>query len=87
MLKKSVQGALKMPSRSNSIKFISYNNGNEVVDKLVESILSRYGGNFETSMRGSYLIFESVQLLYYKCNEVNFKCGGSYIGSPYCIKK
>ena len=72
-----------MPSRSNSIKFISNNNGNEVVDKLFESILSRYRGNLEASMRGSYLIFESFQPLYYKCNKVNFKCGGSYIGSPY----
>ena len=24
--------------------------------------------------------------MYYKCNKINFKCGGSYIGSPDCLK-
>ena len=38
-------------------------------------------------MRGSDFIFESVQLLYYKCLEKNFKRGGSHIDSPDCIKK
>ena len=41
----------------------------------------------ETSMRGSNFIYESVQLLYYKCHKINFKRGGSYIDSPDCIKK
>ena len=38
-------------------------------------------------MRGSNFIFDSVQLMYYKCHKVNFKRGGSYIGSPDWIKK
>ena len=25
--------------------------------------------------------------MYYKCYKVNFKCGGSYVGSPVWIKK
>ena len=73
-----------MHSRSDSIKFTSYNDANEVVD---ESLRSRYQGNLETSMRGRDFIFESVQLLYYKCLEKNFKRGGSHIDSPDCIKK
>ena len=33
-------------------------------------------------MRGSDFIFDSVQLMYYKCHEVSFKHGSSYIDSP-----
>ena len=33
-------------------------------------------------MRGSDFIFDSVQLMHYKCHKVNFKCGGSYAASP-----
>ena len=36
----------------------------------------------ETSMRASDVIFDSVQLLHYKCHKINFKRGGSYIDSP-----
>ena len=53
-----------MHSRSNNIKFTSYNDANEVVDEHFESLRSRYQGNLETSMRGSDFIFDSVQLMY-----------------------
>ena len=36
-------------------------------------------------MRGSDFLFESVQVMYYKCHKVN--SSGSYIGSPDWIKK
>ena len=32
-------------------------------------------------MKGKDFIFDSVQLMYYKCHKVNFKCSGSYIVS------
>ena len=38
-------------------------------------------------MRGSDFIFDSVQLMYYKCHKVNLKHGGSYIDFPDWIKK
>ena len=38
-------------------------------------------------MKGSNSIFDSVQLMYYKCHRINFICGGSYIDSPDWIKK
>ena len=68
-----------MHSRSNNIKFTSYIDANEVVDKLFQSLLSRYQGNLETSMRGSEFMFDSVQLMHYKCHKANFKCGDLYI--------
>ena len=72
-----------MHSRSDNIKFISYNDANEVVHELFHSLRSRYQGNLETSMRGSDFIFDSIQLMYYKCH---FRRGASYIDSPDWIK-
>ena len=43
--------------------------------------------NLETSLKGSDFISDSVQLMYYKCHNVNFKRNGSYIDSPDSIKK
>ena len=60
-----------MHSKSNNIEFMSYDNVNEVVNELFESLLSRYRIGLETSMRGSDLIFDSVQLLHYKCHKIN----------------
>ena len=76
-----------MHSTSDNIKFTHYSRANEVVDELFESLRSRYQGNLETSMRESDFIFDSVQLMYYKCHKVDFICGGSYIDSPDWIKK
>ena len=70
-----------MHSRSNNIKFTSYNDAYEVFDEHFDSLHSRYQGNLEPSMTGSDFIFDSVQMMYYKCYKVNFRRGGSYIHS------
>ena len=70
-----------MHSKSNNIKFTSCNDANEVVNELFDSLCSRYQRNLETSMRVSDFIFESVQLMHYKCHKVKFRRGGSYIDS------
>ena len=49
-------------STSDSIKFRTYNNINEVVNELFESLRSKYQDNLETSMRRSNFIFDSVKL-------------------------
>ena len=65
-----------MYSKSNNIKFRFYNDVNEVVVELFESLSSRYQRTLETSMEGSEFIFDPVQLMYYRCHRVNFKRGG-----------
>ena len=37
-------------------------------------------------MRGSDLIFDYIDSLYYKCHIIHLKCGKSYINSPVQIK-
>ena len=74
-------------SRSDNIKFTSYNDMNKVVDKLFDLFSATYQVNLETSMRGNDFIFDSVQKMYYKCHKLNFRRGGSYIDYPDQIKK
>ena len=76
-----------MHSNSDNMKFTSWDDANEVVDELPKSLRSKYQETLETSMKGSDFIFDSIQLLYYKCHKNFFKRDGSYIDSPDWIKK
>ena len=49
-----------MYTASENIKCTSYNDVNDVVNKLFESLLSRYQDNLETSIRGSDFVVDSV---------------------------
>ena len=53
----------------------------------MKSLRAKYQDGLEKSMKGSDFIFDSVQLMYYKCHKVNFKRVGSYIDSQNWIKK
>ena len=75
-----------MHSKSNNIKYTSYNDASKVVDEIFDLLRSRYQENWEKSMRVSDFIFDSVQLIYYKCHKVNFRRYCSYIDSLGLIK-
>ena len=49
-----------MHSSSSNIKFTPYSDANDVIDKLFQSLLSKYQENLETSMKGTDFIFDSV---------------------------
>ena len=57
----------------NSLKFASYREANEVVNELFKSRRSKYQDRLETPIKGNDFIFDSDQLMYFKCHEVNFK--------------
>ena len=59
-----------MHTKSNNIEFMLYDNADEVVNSLFESLLFRYQVDLETSMRVSDFIFDSVQILYYRCHKI-----------------
>ena len=48
-----------------------YENADEVIKELFESLLNRYPIGLEMSMRGSDYIFDYVHLLYCKCHKIN----------------
>ena len=56
---------------SKSDKFMIYDNADEVVDELLESLLNVYQFGLERSMRSSDIIFDCVHLLYYKYYKIN----------------
>ena len=60
---------------------MTYDNADEGIEKLFESLLSKYQIGLETSMRDSDFIFGCVYSLYYNCQKINFKQGDSYIDS------
>ena len=77
----------KMQSKSDNVKFTSYNYANKVIAEVFDSLRLRYQGNLDTSMKGSEFIFDSAPLMHYKCHRVNFRRDGSYTDSPDWIKK
>ena len=48
---------------------------NEIIEELFDSLKNRYHNNSE-SIKGSKFLFDYVQLLSYKCHEINPNCGG-----------
>ena len=61
-------------SDSNHTEFIVlYDNVNEFLKEVLESLLSRYQIHLETPMRASDFIFDTVRLMHYRCHKVNFR--------------
>ena len=59
---KDAQEERVLHSKSENVKFTSYDDANELVGELFESLRSRYQSNLETSMQGSEFTFDSVLL-------------------------
>ena len=76
-----------MHASSDNIKFKPYSDANNVIDKLFKTLRSKFQVNLITSVRGSDFIFDSVQLMCYKCHRVKFIAGGLHLVSSYRIKK
>ena len=86
MSSKDTEEERVMHSNSGNLKFTSYNDTNEVVNRLLESLCSKYQDSLETSMKGDDFTFDSAEKMHYKYHKVNFKCSGSYIDYPNRIK-
>ena len=54
----------------------------EVAENLIMSILQKYQDNLQNKMKGSDLIFNGINYLYYDLNRITISKGGSYIESP-----
>ena len=59
----------------------------DIIDEFFESLLQRYQEGLEESMKGSKVIFDSVNLLYYHLQKTRLKrTGSSYIDSQEWLK-
>ena len=52
-----------------------------VLEEPFDSLFSSYKIDLKTKIRGSDLVFDCVDLLFYKCNKINLNHGGSCIDS------
>ena len=47
-------------SKSDNIEIMTYDNANEIIEAIFQSLLSRYQISLETSIKGSNFVFDSV---------------------------
>ena len=73
-------------SKSDNTEIMMGSETDEIIDKLLKSILQRYQKNLEESMRGNEFVFDSVNSLYYKLYKISLNRGGSYIDYPKWLK-
>ena len=73
-------------TKSGNIEMMIGNETNEVIEELFDSLLQKYQKGLEESMKGSKLIFDSVDLLYYNFLKISLNRGGSYTDSPNWLK-
>ena len=59
-----------MHSNSDNIEIMIYDKADEVIESLLESLLSRYQIGLETSMKFSDSICDCVHSLYCKCQKI-----------------
>ena len=50
-----------MHASSDNLKFTTDSDANDVIEKPFKSLFLKYRDNLETSMKGSDLVFDSVQ--------------------------
>ena len=71
-----------MFTRSIPEEFMIGSETEEVVEKLIMSILQKYQDNLQNKMKGSDFIFNGINYLYYDLNRITTSKGGSYIEYP-----
>ena len=71
-------------SKSDIIEIMIGNNTNENINERVSSFLIRHQIGLETSMEGSYFIFDSIDGMHYKCHKIRLNRVGLYIDDPDC---
>ena len=73
-------------TKSNNIEIMMGNEIDEIIEKILGSLLQNYQKGLEESMRRSKFNFDSVNLLYYHLQKISLKREGSYIDSPEWLK-
>ena len=75
-----------MYTRSFSEGIMSGSETEEIMEKLIKSLLQKYQDNLQNKMKGSDFIFNGVNYLFYDLNRITISKGGSYIESPKWLK-
>ena len=78
-----------MDWKSDNKEILINDKADEVVEELFESLLNKYQNNLEKSIKDGDILFDYVDLLYYKCHKVNLcvKIGVNHIWFTLLDKK
>ena len=60
-----------MDSKSDNIEILIGNEADEIIEELFDSLLQKYQNSLEESMKGSELLFDGDDILYYKCHKIS----------------
>ena len=69
-------------TKSDNIEIMMGSETDEIIEELFKSFLQIYQEGLEKSIRGSEVIFDPVNALYYNLNKISLSRGGSYTDSP-----
>ena len=76
-----------MLTKSDNIETMMGSETDDIIEELIESLLQKYQGGLEESMRGRNFYFDSVDLLYYLLQKTSLsRKGSSFIDSPKWLK-
>ena len=82
MSSKDTDEERSMHSKGKNIETMFNGKVEEIMEELFQSFPSRYQSDLETTIKPSEFIFDCVDLLHYKCHNINLNRGGSYADSP-----
>ena len=68
--------------KSNGVEITNDTETNDIIKELLESFFRRYQKKLKTKLKGSELVFDSVDLLYYTLHKMSLNRERSYINSP-----
>ena len=71
-----------MHSKNDTIEIMIHDKVDKLMEELFKSLLNRHQNNLEKLIKDSNIVFDYVQLLYYKCHKLSTNRGESYIDSP-----
>ena len=75
-----------MHKKSNNVETMIGSKTDEIIKNLLESFLQKYEEGLEESMRGSEVIYDRVDVLYYNLNKVSLSRDATYIDYPKWLK-
>ena len=74
-----------MHLETGNIEIMINDKADEVIKEILHLLRNRYQNDL-ISVKGNEIVFDYVQLLYYKRQNINPNCGGSYMDSPEWVK-
>ena len=75
-----------MDTGSDNMEIMIGNEIDEIIEELFESLLQKYQEELEEPVKGSELVFDSIDLLYCNLHKRSLNRGRSYTDSPKCFR-